>query len=158
MAILLIFTKPKHIFIEDRRDTQQGLALSLALHGWRCAGWRTKRQCSGESIPTFWTSVVSSSTQEKRMVIASLYWRLPCGVIPSITTKNPTSVRVFMATVYMGNFFRIISVDGWEPASSCRPAEIHLPGGSTGLAGSSPSPRCGCWQELCLLSAFTSLD
>lgn len=48
-----------------------------------------------------------------------------------------------MATACMGNFFGTVSMDGWEPSSSCRPAEIHLPGAGTGLAGSSPSLRCG---------------
>lgn len=51
--------------------------------------WRTKGECSGERTPTLQTSAVSSSAQEHRTVIASLRWRLPRGVTPSITSKKP---------------------------------------------------------------------
>lgn len=91
-------------------------------------------------------------------VKTSLHWRIPRGVMPSINNlQKTTNVGVFMATACMGNFSGTVSVDGWEPSSSCGPAEIHLSGASAGLAGSSPSLRCGCRRELYLLSAFTSL-
>lgn len=159
MAILLIFTKPKHIFIENRRDTQQELAFSLALHGWRGSGWKSGGPKDSAQEGAFPPSKLLLSQVAHE---STGWWKHLCigdshVVLYLHNLQRNTNVGVFMATACVGNFFGTVWMDGWDPSSSWEWAEIHLPGANTGLAGSSPSLRCGCWQELYLLSAFTSL-
>lgn len=143
MVLLPVFTKPKHGFIESRRDAQQGLAFPLALRSWRVWGGRVEDQRAvrrGEnSHPAKFCGL-----QWHRVAIASLHWRLPCDIIPPITSTKP-QLWEFLWPQFVWE--TSLGPSPWM-VGNLLPALGHLPGAISGLAGSPPSPRCSCLTGL----------